>query len=69
METFNLEFKSQIKLRKLLRKRDLFLTKREAKDLIIFGMVSVNGITETRPGTKVSFGDVVEIEGQKIILE
>jgi ribosome-associated protein YbcJ (S4-like RNA binding protein) len=69
METFNLEFKSQIKLRKLLRKRDHFLTKREAKDLILFGMVSVNGIEETRPGAKVSLGDVVEIEGQKIIIE
>lgn len=69
METFNLEFKSQIKLWKLLRKRDLFLTKKEAKDLIIFGMVSVNGITETRTGAKISFGDIVEIEGQKIIIE
>jgi ribosome-associated protein YbcJ (S4-like RNA binding protein) len=68
METFDLEFKSRIKLWKLLRKRDLFLTKREAKDLIICGMVSVNGITETRPGARVSFGDVVEIEGQKIII-
>lgn len=69
METFDLEFKSQIKLRKLLRKRDLFLTKREAKDLIICGMVSVNGIEEIRPGAKVRFGDIVEIEGQKIIIE
>lgn len=69
METFNLELKSRIKLRKLLRKRDLFLTKREAKDLVICGMVSVNGFTETVPGTKVSFGDIVEIEGQKIIIE
>ena len=69
METFDLEFKSKIKLWKLLRKRDLFLTKREAKDLIICGTVLVNGIEETKPGTKVSFGDVVEIEGQKIIIE
>lgn len=69
METFDLEFKSQIKLWKLQRKRDLFLTKREAKDLILIGMVSVNGITETRPGARVSFGDEVEIEGQKIIIE
>ncbi len=69
METFNLEFKSQIKLWKLLKKRDFFLTRREAKDLIICGMVSVNGIAETRPKAKVSFGDVVEIEGQKIIIE
>ena len=68
METFNLDFKSEIKLWKLLRKRDLFLTKRETKDLILLGMVSVNGITETKPGTKVSFGDVVEIQGQKIII-
>ena len=69
METFDLEFKSRIKLHKLLRKRDSFLTKREAKDLIIIGMVSINGITETRPRAKVRLGDVVEIEGQKIILE
>lgn len=69
METFDLEFKSKIKLWKLLRKRDFFLTKREAKDLVIIGMVSVNGITETKPGAKVRFGDVVEIEGQKIIIE
>jgi ribosome-associated protein YbcJ (S4-like RNA binding protein) len=69
METFDLEFKSRVKPHKLLRKRDLFLTKREAKDLVIFGMVSVNGITETRPRAKVRLGDVVEIEGQKIILE
>lgn len=68
METFTLDFKSKIKLWKLLQKRDLFLTKRQAKDLVIVGMVSVNGITETKPGTKVSFGDVVEIQGQKIII-
>lgn len=69
METFSLEFKSQIKLRKLLRKRDIFLTKREAKDLIICGKVSVNGIPEMRSKAIVSFGDLVEIEGQKIIIE
>ena len=69
METFDLEFKSKIKLWKLLRRRDLLLTKREAKDLILLGMVLVNGIEETRPGTKVSFGDVVAIEGQKVIIE
>ena len=69
METFDLEFKSRIRLHKLLRKRGFFLTKREAKDLIICGMVSVNGIIETRPRAKVSFGDIVEIEGEKIILE
>lgn len=69
METFNLGFKSKSKLHKFLRKSDLFLTKMEAKDLIICGMVSVNGITETRSGAKVSFGDLVEIEGQKIIIE
>ena len=69
METFDLEFKSKIKLWKLLRKRDFFLTKREAKDLILLGLVLVNGIEETKPGKKVSFGDVVEIEGQKIIIE
>ena len=69
METFDLEFKSKIKLWKLLRKRDLLLTKREAKDLILLGMVLVNGIEKTRPGAKVSFGDVVAIEGQKVIIE
>lgn len=65
METFDLEFKSKIKLRKLLRKRDPLLTKREAKDLILLGMVLVNGIEETRPGAKIRLGDIMEIEGQK----
>ena len=69
METFNLDFKSEIKLWKLLRKRDLFLTKKEAKDLVICGMVLVNGIEERRPGAKIRFGNIVEIEGQKIIIE
>lgn len=39
METFDLEFKTKIKLWKLLRKRDFFLTKREAKDLVNIGVV------------------------------
>jgi ribosome-associated protein YbcJ (S4-like RNA binding protein) len=65
----NLELNCKIKLWKLLTGRAYFLTKREAKDLIILGLVSVNGITETRLDAKVSFGDIVEFEGQKIILE
>jgi ribosome-associated protein YbcJ (S4-like RNA binding protein) len=70
METFYLECKTRIKLWKLLKKRDFLMTKREAKDLIIYyNIVLVNGIPESRPGKKVSIGDIVEIDGQEIMVE
>jgi len=69
MDTFSLDKKNHIGLSKLLRKLEISLSKSEAEILIIGKHVSVNGITEIREYAKISFGDIVEVNGHKIMIE
>ncbi len=69
METFSLDKKNHIELSKLLRKLNMGISKSDAEDLIIGKQVSVNGITEIREHTKISFGDTVELKGHQIRIE
>jgi len=69
VETFSLDKKNHIGLSKLLRKLHFCFSKSEAEILILGGLVSVNGITDIRVHTKISFGDVVEVVGHKIMIE
>jgi len=69
METFSLDKKNHIGLSKLLQKLDICFSKSEAEILIIGKHVSVNGITEIREHAKISFGDIVEVKGHKIMIE
>ena len=41
----------------------------EAKDIILDGLVTVNGEVETRRGRKLYDGDVVSFEGETIKIE
>lgn len=41
----------------------------EAKEVILDGMVQVNGETDTRRGRKLYGGDVVQFDGQEIKIE
>lgn len=69
METFSLDKKNHIGLSKLLQKQGICFSKSEAEDLIIGKHVSVNGITEIREHAKISFGDIVEVNNHKIMIE
>jgi ribosome-associated protein len=69
MTTFYLEEKTHIELCKLLKKFGVCFSKSEAKDLIKCGLVSVNGIIETRKKAKIWFGDVIEVYDEKILVE
>ncbi len=41
----------------------------EAKDVILDGLVSVNGEVDTRRGRKLYDGDIVDFEGEQIKIE
>ncbi|HEY5591688.1 MAG TPA: RNA-binding S4 domain-containing protein [Paludibacter sp.] len=69
METYSLDKKNHIGLSKLLRKLEISLSKSDAVILIIGKHVFVNGITEIREHAKISFGDIVEVKGHKIMIE
>ena len=69
METFSLDKKNHIRLSKLLRKLDICSSKSDAGILIIGKHVFVNGITEIREHTKINFGDMIEVNGHKIMIE
>ena len=55
-----------IKLDALLKYSALTGTGGEAKQVILDGLVSVNGEVCTMRGKKIHSGDMVEFEGQKI---
>lgn len=69
MEILSLGKKNFIELSELLRKLHFCYSKSEAEDLILGGLISVNGITDIRVHTKISFGDIVEVKGHKIMIE
>lgn len=58
-----------IKLDQLLKLSNIVSNGSEAKYLILEGNVKYNGEIETRRGKKVYSGDIVEADGEKIMVE
>ena len=58
-----------IKLGQALKAAGLVGSGVEAKDVILEGLVLVNGEIDTRRGKKLYPGDVVEFDGEKIKIE
>ena len=58
-----------IKLGQALKAAGLVDSGVEAKDVILEGLVLVNGEIDTRRGKKLYAGDVVEFDGEKIKIE
>lgn len=58
-----------IKLGQALKAAGLVDSGVEAKEVILDGMVQVNGETDTRRGRKLYGGDVVQFDGQEIKIE
>ena len=58
-----------IKLGQALKAAGLVDSGVEAKDVILEGLVLVNGEIDTRRGKKLYDGDVVEFDGEKIKIE
>lgn len=61
--------KEPIELFKILKFEGLVSTGGEAKIVIAEGMVSVNGVVETRKSKKMYVGDKIDFADQKYILE
>nr|WP_320665093.1 RNA-binding S4 domain-containing protein [Prochlorococcus sp. MIT 1223] len=57
-----------MKLNQFLKFQGLVSTGGEAKQLINSGLITVNGIVETRRGRKLCPGDLVSFENQDYIL-
>lgn len=57
-----------IKLDQFLKLADIVSTGGHAKFLIQEGVVKVNGEVETRRGKKIKSGDIIEVEGNSIIV-
>ena len=66
MDDFRTDY---ILLQQLLKKEDIVSTGGESKMIIQEGLVSVNGVVETRRGRKLYSGDVVEANGKKIVVK
>lgn len=58
-----------IKLGQALKAAGLVDSGVEAKEVILDGMVQVNGENDTRRGRKLYDGDVVQFDGQEIKIE
>lgn len=58
-----------IKLGQALKAAGLVESGVEAKDVIIDGLVEVNGEVDTRRGRKLYAGDVVTFDGEEIKIE
>lgn len=58
-----------IKLDQFLKLAHIVQSGGEAKHLIKLGFVMVNGETEKRRGRKLRHGDVVEVEGDQLVVE
>jgi ribosome-associated protein len=54
-----------IRLGQFLKLANLIDTGSDAKELMIQGLVTVNGEVETRRGRQLAVGDVVELGGQR----
>lgn len=58
-----------IKLGQALKAAGLVESGSEAKEVILEGLVQVNGETDTRRGKKLYAGDVVTYDGEEIRIE
>ncbi len=58
-----------IKLGQALKAANLVSSGVEAKDVILEGMVKVNGETEYQRGKKLRAGDIVSFNGEEIKIE
>lgn len=58
-----------IKLDQFLKLAQIVHSGGEAKQLIQAGFVTVNGEVETRRGRKLRPGDVVNVEGEELVVE
>ena len=58
-----------ITLAQLLKKGGLAESGGQAKHLVRGGGVKVNGEAELRPGRQLKPGDVVEVAGQRVLVE
>lgn len=58
-----------IKLGQALKAAGLVESGVEAKEVIVDGLVSVNGEVDTRRGRKLYAGDVVSFDGEEIRIE
>lgn len=58
-----------IKLGQALKAANLVSSGVEAKDVILEGMVKVNGVTEYQRGKKLRAGDIVSFKGEEIKIE
>ena len=68
METIRLR-DEYIKLGQALKAANLVSSGVEAKDVILEGMVKVNGETEYQRGKKLRAGDIVSFNGEEIKIE
>lgn len=69
MQVFELEGREYIQLNDLLKITGLCGSGGQAKQLIDQGLVKVDGQLETRKRCKVRKGQVVEFEGQAIVVK
>jgi len=60
---------SYIELYKILKRENMAASGGEAKFMISEGMVQVNGEVETRKRRKTVAGDVVECNGERVMVE
>lgn len=68
METIKLR-EEYIKLGQALKAAGLVESGVEAKEVIVDGLVKVNGETNTRRGRKLYTGDIVTFDGEEIRIE
>ncbi|MCI6533665.1 RNA-binding S4 domain-containing protein [Lachnospiraceae bacterium HCP28S3_F9] len=68
METIKLR-EEYIKLGQALKAAGLVESGVEAKEVIVDGLVKVNGETDTRRGRKLYAGDIVTFDGEEIRIE
>lgn len=68
METIKLR-EEYIKLGQALKAVGLVESGVEAKEVIVDGLVKVNGETDTRRGRKLYAGDIVTFDGEEIRIE
>lgn len=58
-----------IKLDQFLKWVGIYDTGADAKEAVLGGKVSLNGVVELQRGKKLRNGDIIEVEGKKYIIE
>jgi ribosome-associated protein len=69
MEEFKLGDNEFVELKNLLKLMDLCASGGEAMSAISEGLVTVNGQMELRKRCKIRTGQIIEFQGQKIIVK